>query len=112
MFLSAAQEYGSVQFRTVRLDADTDLRDAIRGALDRSQKVIETVYRSGKAFTLEGSPANVVLGDHRNLQLTADDVVVLSGGAYGITPFLARAFVPFGCKTCCSAGLCSIPIWI
>lgn len=99
MFLSAAQEYGSVQFRTIRLDADTDLRDAVRGALDRSQRVIETIYRNGKAFTFEGTPVNVALKEHPNLQLTADDVVVLSGGAYGITPFLARAFVPFGCKT-------------
>ncbi|MBI5251754.1 MAG: SDR family NAD(P)-dependent oxidoreductase, partial [Desulfomonile tiedjei] len=99
MFLSAAQEYGSVQFRSVRLDASTDLRDAIRSALDRSQKVIETICHDGKAFTLEGSPVNLEFGDHTNLRLNSEHVVVLSGGAYGITPFLARSFVPFGCKT-------------
>lgn len=99
MFLSAAQEFGSVQFRTVRLDAETDLRDAIRGALDRSQKVIETIYRSGKAFTPKGSAVNLMLDGDKNLALDSDRVVVFSGGAYGITPFLARSLVPFGCKT-------------
>ncbi len=54
MFLSAAQEFGSVQFRTVRLDDKDELRDAIRGSLDRSQKVIETIYRDGTPVSRKG----------------------------------------------------------
>ncbi len=99
MFLSAAQEYSSVQFRTVRLDAETDLHYAVRRAMDRSQKVVETIYHQGNAFTLEGSPANLTFDEGTNLDFNSDHVVVLSGGAYGITPFLAKSFMPFGCKT-------------
>ena len=43
MFLSAALEYASVQFRTARLDQGIDLRDAVRGALDRSSKPVQTI---------------------------------------------------------------------
>ena len=35
LFLSAAQEYPAVQFRTLEIDRDTDLRLALRAALDR-----------------------------------------------------------------------------
>ncbi len=32
------------------------------------------------------------------MELGPEDVVVFSGGGYGISPFLARSLVPFGCK--------------
>jgi malonyl CoA-acyl carrier protein transacylase len=98
MFLSATQEFTSVQFRTLRLEQASDLRDAIRGALDRSQKFIETICANGEVLTLEGTPAPSVFHESPNLQLGPEDVVVFSGGCSGITPFLARGFVPFGCK--------------
>ncbi|MBI4962018.1 MAG: SDR family NAD(P)-dependent oxidoreductase [Desulfomonile tiedjei] len=98
MFLSAALEFASVQFRTVRLDANTDLRDAIRGSLDRSRKPIETIYRDGKAYTTEGRVQPCSFHDAPGLQLSPGDVVVFSGGGSGITPFLARSLAPFGCK--------------
>ena len=41
LFLSAAQEHPSVQFRTLEIDRDTDLRVALRGALDRGCTVVE-----------------------------------------------------------------------
>jgi hypothetical protein len=98
MFLSAAQEFSSVQFRTIRLDEDSDLRDSIRGALDRSQKTIETIYANDELSTTEGVPSPSVFKESRNLELSPEDVVVFSGGCSGITPFLARSLVPFGCK--------------
>ena len=52
LFLSAAHEYASVQFRTVEIDGDTDLRVALRGALDRGCTVVEIIHRDGKANIL------------------------------------------------------------
>jgi hypothetical protein len=54
LFLSAAQEYPSVQFRTLEIDRDTDLRAALRGALDRGCTVVEMIHRDGRVFTSEG----------------------------------------------------------
>src|SRR4030043_1263765 len=55
LFLSAAQEYPSVQFRTLAIDPDTDLRAAFGKALDRGYPVVEMIHRDGKVFTSEGS---------------------------------------------------------
>ncbi len=98
MFLSAAHEFGSVQFRSVRLDQGTDLRDAIRGSLDRSQKILEMNYRDGSPYTRQGQVVASSFVDSPKLALGPEDVVVFSGGAYGITPALARSITPFGCK--------------
>lgn len=87
-----------MQFRTLRLDAATDLRDAIRGALDRSQKIIETQLSNGEVLAMEGMPSPSIFRESTNLQLGPEDVVVFSGGCAGITPFLARSLVPFGCR--------------
>ena len=98
MFLSAALEFSSVQFRTVRVDDQTDLRDAIRGALDRNRKPIELIYHEGEAFTVEGQSTPASFQDATSLQVHPGDVVVFSGGGYGITPYIARSMVPLGCK--------------
>ncbi len=98
IFLSAALEYGSVQFRAVQLHKGIDLRDAVRGALDRGSKPVQTIYREDGTFTIQGREVPSSFPDSPGLELGPDDVVVLSGGGYGITPFLARSLVPFGCK--------------
>lgn len=95
MFLSVAQEYPSVQFRTLGVDRDTDLRAALRGALDRGYPMVETIHRDGKVFTSEGHVAPSVFKDLSSLNLNPGDVVVMSGGASGITAHLARSLVPF-----------------
>lgn len=96
LFLSAAQEYSSsVQFRTLEIDGGTDLRVALRGALDRGSAVVETIHRSGEVFTSKGYLAPSVFGDSSKLELSPGDVVVMSGGAAGISAHLARALVPF-----------------
>jgi len=98
MFLSASHEFGSVQFRTVRIDADTSLRDSLRAALDRSRKVLETIFHDGTVLTVGGVVSQATFEQQKTMQLDREDVVVFSGGAYGITPFLARSLVPFACK--------------
>jgi acyl transferase domain-containing protein/NAD(P)H-dependent flavin oxidoreductase YrpB (nitropropane dioxygenase family)/NAD(P)-dependent dehydrogenase (short-subunit alcohol dehydrogenase family)/acyl carrier protein len=98
MFLSLAHEFSSVQFRTVRVDEKTDLRSAIRGALDRSRKVVEIIYRGGEAFTTEGRVEPLVMAETQSVELGPESVVVISGGGYGVTSYLARSLVPFGCR--------------
>jgi hypothetical protein len=55
LFLSAAQEYPSVQFRTLALERDTDLRAALRGALDRGCSAVEFVHRDGRLLLRRGA---------------------------------------------------------
>ena len=56
LFLSAAQEYPSVRFRTSEIDKDTDLRVVLRSALDRGRTVVETIHREGRVSTTDPSP--------------------------------------------------------
>ena len=95
LFLSAAQEHPSVQFRTLEIDRDTDLRLALRNALDRGCTVVEVIHRDGRVFTSEGRLAPSVFGDSSAPALRPGDVVVMSGGATGISAHLARCLVPF-----------------
>ena len=95
LFLSAAQEHSSVQFRTMEIGKDTDLRVALRGALDRGCPVVETIHLDGRVSTSEGQVAPAVLGGSSNLNLSPGDVVVMSGGATGISAHLAHSLVPF-----------------
>ena len=49
----------------------------------------------GKLFTSQGHLAPAVFGDAPSLKLNPGDVVVMSGGATGISAHLARALAPF-----------------
>ncbi|MCX5683320.1 MAG: SDR family NAD(P)-dependent oxidoreductase, partial [Planctomycetota bacterium] len=95
LFLSAAQEHPAVQFRTVEIDRDTDLGVALRGALDRGCPEVELIHREGKVFTSQGSLAPSAFRDSPGLTLSPGDVVVMSGGATGISVHLARSLAPF-----------------
>jgi malonyl CoA-acyl carrier protein transacylase len=95
LFLSAAQEYPSVQFRTLEIERDTDLKLAIRGALDRGCSVVELIHRDGGFFTSEGQTAPSPFLDSTGLKLNPGDVVIMSGGATGISAHLAHCLVPF-----------------
>jgi NAD(P)-dependent dehydrogenase (short-subunit alcohol dehydrogenase family)/acyl carrier protein len=95
MFLSASQEYSSVQFRTLEIDRAADLRAALCGALDRGYTAVEMIHRDGKVFTSEGQVAPSIFRDLSSLILNPGDIVVMSGGASGINAHLARSLVPF-----------------
>jgi NAD(P)-dependent dehydrogenase (short-subunit alcohol dehydrogenase family)/3-hydroxymyristoyl/3-hydroxydecanoyl-(acyl carrier protein) dehydratase len=79
----------------VEIERDTDLRVALRNALDRGCAVVETMHRDGRVFTSEGQSAPSIFGDPSSLNLGPGDVVVMSGGATGISAHLARCLVPF-----------------
>jgi malonyl CoA-acyl carrier protein transacylase len=95
LFLSAAQEYPAVQFRTLEIDRETDLPLALRTALDKGCAAVELILREGKIFTSQGHLAPAVFGDPPTQKLNPGDVVVISGGATGISAHLARGLVPF-----------------
>ncbi len=95
LFLSAAQEYPSVQFRTLEIEKDTDLHKAIHNALDKECPIVEMIHRDGKVITSEGRLTPSVFRDSSSLSLSPGDVVVMSGGATGISSHLARCLAPF-----------------
>jgi len=94
-FLSAAQEYSSVQFRTLEIGKESDLHLALAGALDRGCGAVELVQREGKFLTSAGHSAPVLLAETAALKLNPGDVIVMSGGATGISALLARSLAPF-----------------
>ena len=55
LFLCAAQEYPSVQFRTLAIDPDTDLRAAFGGALDRGYPVVEMIASGWQGLHFGGA---------------------------------------------------------
>jgi malonyl CoA-acyl carrier protein transacylase len=95
LFLSAAREYPSVQFRTLEIDTDTDLQKALHHALDRDCAVVEMMHRDGKVITSEGHLAPFSFKETSRLNLNPRDVIVISGGATGISAHLARFLAPF-----------------
>jgi acyl transferase domain-containing protein/NAD(P)H-dependent flavin oxidoreductase YrpB (nitropropane dioxygenase family)/NAD(P)-dependent dehydrogenase (short-subunit alcohol dehydrogenase family)/acyl carrier protein len=95
MFLAAAHEYPSVLFRSVSLDTRTDLRRAMENALDSGNPIIQWIYHDQEAFSIRASHAPLSLKGKSGLELGAGDVVVISGGARGVTWHIARALAPF-----------------
>jgi malonyl CoA-acyl carrier protein transacylase len=95
LFLCAAQENPSVQFRTLANGPDNNLRAGFDEALDRGYTIVEMIHRDGRVFTSEGRVAPSVFNGPASLNLSPGDVIVMSGGAAGITAHLARSLAPF-----------------
>ncbi len=98
MYLSLGHEFSSVQFRVIGVEPETDLSRVLRDAFNREQKVVETFYRQGELFTTGGVVENLAVSQDATFRLSPDDVIVLSGGARGITYRLAEKLADFGCK--------------
>jgi|UniRef100_A0A7V6A1L5 acyl transferase domain-containing protein/NAD(P)H-dependent flavin oxidoreductase YrpB (nitropropane dioxygenase family)/NAD(P)-dependent dehydrogenase (short-subunit alcohol dehydrogenase family)/acyl carrier protein len=94
MFLAAAQEYPEFLFRSVSLDADTDIKAALPQALDTAQSLIQIIYRGSQALTRKAVVEPAPFRTEPALRLDPGDVVVMSGGARGVTPLLAKALAP------------------
>jgi malonyl CoA-acyl carrier protein transacylase len=95
MFLAAAHEYPSMLFRSVALDHRTEVKNALDFALDKGNPLIELIYHDQKAFSIKATPAPLSLTQSPDPVLGADDVVVISGGAKGVTFRIAQALAPF-----------------
>ena len=91
MFLAAAHEYPSVLFRSVSLDPRTHLQSAIERALDTGNPIIQWIYHDQEAFSIKASHAPLSLTARSGLELGPEDVVVISGGAKGVTWHIAKA---------------------
>ncbi len=98
MFLAAAQEYPSILFRSVALDARTDLQSALDQALDAGNPVIQRIYRGQQTFSMKASFEPLSLLEKPTLELGPENVVVISGGARGVTWHIAKALAPFRCR--------------
>ena len=94
LFLSAAQEHPAVQFRTLEIGRDTDLRTALCDALDRGYTMVEMAHREGRVFTSEGHVAPSVFRDPSSLELSPGDVVIMSGEQRGSVPTWPAVLCP------------------
>jgi len=95
MFLAAAHEYESMLFRSVALDTRTDFKGALDQALDTGNPLIQLIYHDQEVFSIKASNAPLSLTRAPELELGAGDVIVISGGAKGVTYRIARALAPF-----------------
>jgi acyl transferase domain-containing protein len=95
MYLAAAHEYPSMLLRSVALESRTDVQNALDFALDRGNPIIELSYHDQKPFTIKATNAPLSLTHPPEIVLGAGDVVVISGGAKGVTYRIAQALAPF-----------------
>ena len=82
-------------FRTVGLEPEAKLPLVLRQALDPQQPIIETYYHQGQLMTNGGRAALAEGKPEPGLILDQNDVIVFSGGGYGITSHLAKSLAPF-----------------
>ncbi len=97
VFLSASLELGYVLFRSLTVHQDSDLTTAVRWALNREIKPVHLVCNAAGLHTTEGKVALLEKVDGGLRGLDPSDVVVFSGGGYGITSRLARSLQLYGC---------------
>jgi len=95
MFLAAALEYDSMMFRSVTLDNSTDFESALDRAFDTGNPLIQLIYHDQDVFSLKATNAPLSLTNEPELELGSGDVIVISGGAQGVTYRIARALAPF-----------------
>ena len=95
MLLAAKNEYPRVGFRCLSLDAETPLETALEAALSSRALPVNLSCLNGRVHQTVAREAPLNLGAKRHETLRPGDVVVVSGGARGITPHLAAALAPF-----------------
>ncbi|NLI82598.1 MAG: SDR family NAD(P)-dependent oxidoreductase [Deltaproteobacteria bacterium] len=98
IFLAAALEYPSVRFRSVRAKEGTDFSRLLATALQTKQAPVELTVGGNGATTLGGRREPFTLPHPPNFSLSAGDVILVSGGGYGITAQLVRSLAPFGTR--------------
>lgn len=98
VLLSASLELGYVLFRDLTVHEGIDLVKAVRWALNREIKPVHLVCNGSGLFTTEGQLAPLIRVDDVRRNLAPSDVIVFSGGGYGVTSRLARSLELYGCK--------------
>ena len=101
MFLAAAQEYPSVLFRTVALDASTDLSSALDRALDAGNPVIQRIYQRPGSLLPQGLLRTPVPAGKTTLEL-GPRTWWLFQGAPGESPGISpKPWPPSSAGSCC-----------
>ena len=80
------------------MNEQEDLSAVADVALDKNQPVLEIVFRHGKVLTRQWQPALSSFNEAGHPEIAPGDVIILSGGAGGITYQLARILAPLGCR--------------
>ncbi|MBW2175642.1 MAG: SDR family NAD(P)-dependent oxidoreductase [Deltaproteobacteria bacterium] len=95
MLLAANLEYPSLLLRSATLGVGMDTENALNVILNTGNPVVQLICRDQKTFTLKAVNVPLALRCESRLKLGAGDVVVISGGAKGVTYRIARALAPF-----------------
>jgi malonyl CoA-acyl carrier protein transacylase len=96
--LSLAHEFPGVLLRSIELRDETPLSIALRKALDQNQPIIETIITGNQAYTCEANVAPFEFKADAVNEFKEGDVLVFSGGGYGVTSYLARPLISAGCR--------------
>lgn len=95
LFLAAAQEYPDFLFRSLTLKGNADLESALLKALDPEFSLVEMFWEDGRALASQAVVEPLPWTSTPGLSLKSGDVLVISGGGRGLTPYLAQALAPF-----------------
>ncbi|MFH0782144.1 MAG: SDR family NAD(P)-dependent oxidoreductase [Pseudomonadota bacterium] len=98
MFLAAKIEYQSMLFRSLRNGMNAGAAESLNFSLDTDILPIEMVCEEKKIFTNALCHEPLPFSGQPLLQIGHNDVVLVSGGARGITSFVARALAVCGCR--------------
>lgn len=98
VLLTGSLEVGYVLFRAVALAEGAQLAEAIRGALNKTILPVQLVCRGDRMSAIEGHSSPLMVGSRRGHVLEKEDVIVFSGGGYGITNHLAEKLASYGCR--------------
>ena len=98
MLLSLAHEFPGVLLRSIELRDETPLSIVLRKALDQNQPIIETIITGNQAYTCGVNVAPLEFKADAVNEFKEGDVVVFSGGGYGVISYLARPLISAGCR--------------
>ena len=98
VMLGASLELGYVLFRSITLHDGVSLTNAIRWALNREIKPVHLECTQDGLFTRQGQIAPLSVVDGVKRSLAPSDVIVFSGGGYGVTSRLALSLGIYGCR--------------
>ena len=94
MFLSAAHEYASVLFRCLTVGDRTPLSDALGRALTPDYGHIRMICRGDEVSTIGAVVSASHIKGATRPPASRGDVIVITGGARGVTSHLARSLAP------------------
>jgi NAD(P)-dependent dehydrogenase (short-subunit alcohol dehydrogenase family) len=96
LLLSASHEYSSAVFRHATVESGAALPDVLERCLDTSLPIVALRFRGGEVLTDEAGPDPLPVRPESRFRVGSGDVILVTGGARGITGRAAAALAPFG----------------